>query len=161
MENTVHLQTVREHEVKGQNIPDYFQNHSSWVLLMLKRIKEITLFKVKFPLNIRGVSYIILLHCFFFKTHANQLAVSSHAYRYLELKKCKYEHFKLRNVPLPQLLQKFASSSTTEPHAEQNIVSSNQSALWANSWIDRWLIWFFGLCLIFSGLGNFLVDCHI
>ena len=24
--------------------------------------------------------------------------------------KCKYEHFKLRNVPLPQLLQKFASS---------------------------------------------------
>ena len=33
---------------------------------MLNRLKEITLFKVKFPLNIRGVSYIILLHCFFF-----------------------------------------------------------------------------------------------
>ena len=32
---------------------------------MLNRLKEITLFKVKFPLNIRGVSYIILLHCFF------------------------------------------------------------------------------------------------
>ena len=34
----------------------------------------------------------------------------------------------------------------------------NQSALWANSWIDRWL---FGLCLMLSGLGNFVVDCHI
>ena len=32
---------------------------------MLNRLKEITLFKVKFPLNTRGVSYIILLHCFF------------------------------------------------------------------------------------------------
>ena len=32
---------------------------------MLKRLKEIILFEVKFPLNIRGVSYIILLHCFF------------------------------------------------------------------------------------------------
>ena len=63
MENTVRLQTVREHEVKGQNIPDYFQNHLSWVLLMLNRLKEITLFKIKFPLNARGVSYIILLHC--------------------------------------------------------------------------------------------------
>ena len=29
LENTVRLQTVREHEVKGQNIPDYFQNHLS------------------------------------------------------------------------------------------------------------------------------------
>ena len=66
MENTVRLQTVREHEVKGQNIPDYFQNHLSWVLLMLNRLKEVTLFKVKFPLNTRGVSYIILLHCLFF-----------------------------------------------------------------------------------------------
>ena len=27
--NTVRLQTVREHEVKGQNIPDYFQTHLS------------------------------------------------------------------------------------------------------------------------------------
>ena len=44
---------------------------------MLNRLKEITLFKVKFPLNIRGVSYIILLHCFFFQTHANQLICSS------------------------------------------------------------------------------------
>ena len=51
MENTVRLQIVREHEVKGQNIPDYFQNHLSWVLLMLNRLKEITLFKVKFPLR--------------------------------------------------------------------------------------------------------------
>ena len=33
---------------------------------MLNRLKEITLFKVKFPLNIGGVSYIILLHCLFF-----------------------------------------------------------------------------------------------
>ena len=32
---------------------------------MLNRLKEIALFKVKFPLNTRGVSYIILLHCFF------------------------------------------------------------------------------------------------
>ena len=37
----------------------------------------------------------------------------------------------------------------------------NQSALWANSWIDRWPTWFFGLCLMLSGLGNFVVDCHI
>ena len=29
VENTVRLQTVKEHEVKGQNIPDYFQNHLS------------------------------------------------------------------------------------------------------------------------------------
>ena len=29
VENTVRLKTVREHEVKGQNIPDYFQNHLS------------------------------------------------------------------------------------------------------------------------------------
>ena len=43
---------------------------------MLNRLKEITLFKVKFPLNIRGVSYIILLR-FFFQTHANQLICSS------------------------------------------------------------------------------------
>ena len=64
MENTVRLQTVREHEFKGQNIPDYFQNHLSSVLLMLNRLKEITLFKIKFPLNTRGVSYIILLHSF-------------------------------------------------------------------------------------------------
>ena len=26
VENSVRLQTVREHEVKGQNIPDYFQS---------------------------------------------------------------------------------------------------------------------------------------
>ena len=32
---------------------------------MLNRLKEITLFRVKFSLNIRGVSYFILLHCFF------------------------------------------------------------------------------------------------
>ena len=37
----------------------------------------------------------------------------------------------------------------------------NQSALWANSWIDRLLTWFFRLCLMLSGLGNFEVDCHI
>ena len=37
----------------------------------------------------------------------------------------------------------------------------NQSALWANSWMDRWLTWFFGLSLMLSGLGNFVVDCHI
>ena len=35
---------------------------------------------------------------------------------------------------------------------------SNQSALWANSWIDTW---FFRLCLMLSGLGNFVIDCHI
>ena len=34
----------------------------------------------------------------------------------------------------------------------------NHSALWANSWIDTW---FFGLCLMLSGLGNFVVDCRI
>ena len=34
----------------------------------------------------------------------------------------------------------------------------NQSALWANSSIDTW---FFGLCLMLSGLGNFVVDCRI
>ena len=34
----------------------------------------------------------------------------------------------------------------------------NQSALWANLWIDTW---FFGLRLILSGLGNFVVDCLI
>ena len=38
---------------------------------MLNRLKEITLFKEKFPLNIRGVSYIILLHCFFSTCMAN------------------------------------------------------------------------------------------
>ena len=37
-------------------------------------------------------------------------------------------------------------------------VIKNQSALWANSWID---IWFFRLCLMLSGLGNFVVDCHV
>ena len=37
----------------------------------------------------------------------------------------------------------------------------NQSALWANSWIDKWLTWYFGLCLMLSSLGNFVVDCHI
>ena len=40
----------------------------------------------------------------------------------------------------------------SEPH---------QSALWANSWIDRRPTWFFGLCLMLSGLRNFVVDCHI
>ena len=39
---------------------------------MLNRLKEIALFKVKFPLNIRGVSYI-----FFSQTCANQLVCSS------------------------------------------------------------------------------------
>ena len=39
-----------------------------------------------------------------------------------------------------------------------NKLNSNQSALWANSWIDTW---FFRLCLMLSGLGNFVVDCHI
>ena len=37
-------------------------------------------------------------------------------------------------------------------------LQSYQSALWANSWIDTW---FFGLYLMLSGLGNFVVDCHI
>ena len=37
-------------------------------------------------------------------------------------------------------------------------LKKNQSALWANSWINTW---FFGLCLMLSGLGNFVVDCHI
>ena len=40
----------------------------------------------------------------------------------------------------------------------QHIKSTDQSALWANSWIDTW---FFVLCLMLSGLGNFVVDCHI
>ena len=37
-------------------------------------------------------------------------------------------------------------------------LKKNQSVLWANSWINTW---FFGLCLMLSGLGNFVVDCHI
>ena len=45
-EKISYLQTVREHEVKGQNIPGYFHNHLCLVLLMLNRLKEITLFKV-------------------------------------------------------------------------------------------------------------------
>ena len=52
VENIVRLQTVREHEVKGQNIPDYFQNHVSWVLLMFNGLyKAVRLLKVKFSLN--------------------------------------------------------------------------------------------------------------
>ena len=52
VENIVRLQTVREHEVKGQNIPDYFQNHVSWVLLMFNGLyKALRLLKVKFSLN--------------------------------------------------------------------------------------------------------------
>ena len=49
------------------------------------------------------------------------------------------------------------------PHKVRHVLftSLNQSALWANSWIDRWLTWFFGLCLKLSGLGNFVVYCHI
>ena len=39
--------------------------------------------------------------------------------------------------------------------------SVDQSALWANSWIDTWITWFLGLCLMLSGLGNFVIDCHI
>lgn len=64
VENTVCLWTIREHEVKGQSIPDYFQNHLSWVLLMLSRLKAVRLFKVKFSLNMRSACYIVLLHCF-------------------------------------------------------------------------------------------------
>ena len=52
VENIVRLQTVREHEVKGQNIPDYFQNHVSWVLLMFNGLhKAVRLLKVKFSPN--------------------------------------------------------------------------------------------------------------
>ena len=40
----------------------------------------------------------------------------------------------------------------------QETFRTNQSALWANSWIDTWFFW---LCLMLSGLGNFVVDCHI
>ena len=55
-------------------------------------------------------------------------------------------------------------STAIHPNANkesQAVLMPNQRALWANSWIDRWLTWFFGLCLMLSGLGNFVVDCHI
>ena len=55
-------------------------------------------------------------------------------------------------------------STAIHPNAykeSQAVLMPNQRALWANSWIDRWLTWFFGLCLMLSGLGNFVVDCHI
>ena len=62
-----------------------------------------------------------------FQTRANQLICSS-VFSRLSLfgtkRNAKYQHFQLRNVPLPQLLQKFASPSTTEPQAVQNIVNS-------------------------------------
>ena len=45
-----------------------------------------------------------------------------------------------------------------QKHTRQMESWPNQSALWANSWIDTWI---FRLCLMLSGSGNFVVDCHI
>ena len=53
---------------------------------------------------------------------------------------------------------KYISKSKNETN---ELMVSKGNTLWANSWIDRWLTWFFGLCLMLSGLGNFVFDCHI
>ena len=59
----------------------------------------------------------------------------------------------------PSLIQQLRTILDQYPDDGQILkVWRNQSALWANSWIDTWFFWLF---LMLSGLGNFVVDCHI
>ena len=53
-----------------------------------------------------------------------------------------------------QTITKSLKCRKTVEHLQTALTNqSNQSALWANSWIDNW---FFRLCLMLSGLGNWL-----